>query len=147
MRSLALHETKAHLEKKFKQTSDALQDECSHLLLQFDKTCEELDKAHQNERFLHHKLYQSEQRLSQMRLYIDEFRLHIYAQEEELSAPVQPGLKRTNKGQHEMTAEVQRQLHWQSQPGKKRKAYNPLDDETRWPKPFLRVVHPQTEKE
>ena len=64
VRNLAVYETKAHLEKRFQQTSMTLQDECSNLLNQFEKIQEDLGTAQKNESFLHQKLFQSEQRLT-----------------------------------------------------------------------------------
>ena len=75
-----------------------LQDECSNLLEQFERIKEELTIAVKNEKFLHQKLLQSELRLMQMRSHVDEYKQFIQGQEEELSKPIQPNLRRTNKG-------------------------------------------------
>ena len=75
-----------------------IQDECSLLLNQYEDLNAELAQLRANEKMLRKKLYENEFRLSQMRLYIDDFRMSINDQETELSLPVQPGLRKLNKG-------------------------------------------------
>lgn len=72
-----------------------------------------------------------------MRSHIDEYKLFIRGQEEELSQPIKPNLKRTNKGMSEMVPEV---LVKRDMSGKNKQ--HELEDKSKWPKPYLRLVHP-----
>ena len=42
VRSVAIHDTKAHLEKRFQETSAILQEECSVIIDQFERLKNEL---------------------------------------------------------------------------------------------------------
>ena len=132
------------MEKRFTATSQILQDECSILLNQFDALKGELESCKINERNMARKMMESEVRISHMRLYIDEYKLSIQSQEDELSKPLQPGIIKSNKGMSPMVPEVMEQLTSGSSNSKIKP--NIYDDEKKWPLSFLGLVHPTDEK-
>ena len=60
-----------------------------------------------------------------------------------MSSPLDPSLIKSNEGMSELSSEVielkQALLH--------NKWVRPLDDERKWPKAFLKLVHPHEEKQ